>query len=70
MKYTYDITVRCKNREERDMVLEMIDKGTLDTYFDTETLIDKGIVKYKDSNVYFSESENGVKVRYSEAEIN
>jgi hypothetical protein len=70
MKYTYDITVRCNSKEDRDMVLEMIDKGTLDTYFDTETLIDKGIVKYKDSNVFFSESENGSTVRYSEAEIN
>ena len=44
MKYTYDITVRCNSKEDRDLVLEMIDKGTLDTYFDTETLIDKGIV--------------------------
>ena len=51
MNDTYNITVKCDTREERDIVLEKVDE-----------LIPHGIVRYKTTedginNVFFSENE-------------
>jgi len=68
MEHTYNITVKCNSEEDRDQVLETLDQGLFN--WNTETLIDKGIIRYsKKPNVFFSESENGMKVRYSEMVI-
>ena len=69
MAYTYDITIRCKTPEERDIVLETIDEGVADSQ--SKNLIELGIVRYRgeNPNTYFSESDGGVKTRYSESVI-
>ena len=60
MAYTYDITIRCKTPEERDIVLETIDEGVADSQ--SKNLIELGIVRYRgeNPNTYFSESDGGV----------
>ena len=69
MAYTYDITIRCKTPEEREIVLETIDEGVADSQ--SKNLIELEIVRYRgeNPNTYFSESDGGVKTRYSEAVI-
>ena len=53
---TYNITVKCKTEEERDIVLATLDEGVANDQ--VETLIKQNIVSYgQDSNVYFSENE-------------
>tara|TARA_R110002012_G_scaffold315230_1_gene528749 strand:- start:237 stop:440 length:204 start_codon:yes stop_codon:yes gene_type:complete len=53
---TYNITVKCKTEEERDIVLATLDEGIAN--YQAETLIEQGIVRYRqDSNVYFSKNE-------------
>lgn len=53
---TYNITVKCKTEEERDIVLATLDEGIANDQ--VETLIKQNIVSYgQDSNVYFSENE-------------
>tara|TARA_R110002012_G_scaffold294541_1_gene490743 strand:- start:54 stop:257 length:204 start_codon:yes stop_codon:yes gene_type:complete len=52
---TYNITVKCKTEEERDIVLATLDEGIANDQ--VETLIKQNIVSYgQDSNVYFSEN--------------
>jgi hypothetical protein len=54
---TFNIIVKCKTEEERDIVLATLDEGVANSQ--VETLIEQGIVSYQrhDANVYFSENE-------------
>ena len=54
---TFNIIVKCKSEEERDIVLATLDEGVANDQ--VETLIEQGIVSYQrhDANVYFSENE-------------
>jgi hypothetical protein len=59
---TYNITVKCKTEEDRDIVLATLDEGVANA--EVETLLEQGIIFYGQnkkrvhcSNVYFSEND-------------